>query len=203
MVAYICTRVHRYFTGVFIAQLALASPLCITTTKLCSKSVNHFMSQFLEAATFEQIREAEIKHWYVWQTFMPYVKLAYVPDPTHHQLTTSDLRTTQILSLQLIIFSLQNMLGRPKHREVLVQESLLDYITCMPWFVPQPLKQQAKDLVAMLANFPDVNMQPPQLLSIAKASLAKSCPGLGLEKVVRLSAGEIATELLPEANKLE
>ena len=175
-----------------MAQLALASPHCIPTS-LC-KLVNNFLEGFLDAATFEEIREAEIKHWYVWQTFMPYVKLAYVPHPTK---LSPDLRKMHTLSLKLMIFSLQNMLGRTKHCEVLIQENLLDYVTCMPWFVPQPLKQQAKELVRMLANFPNVNMQPPQLLSVAKASLAKNCPGLGLEKVTRLSAGEIATELLP------
>ena len=109
---------------------------------------------------------------------------------------TSGLRTMQMLSLRLIIFSLQNMLGRSKHREVLLQECLLDYVVSMPWFVPHPLKQQAKDLVLMLAAFPEVNMQPPQLLSIAKASLAKT--RLGLEKVMKLSAGEVATEMLSE-----
>ena len=174
-----------------MAQLALASPQSIPNS-LC-KSVNHFLRGFLDIATYQQIRDAEIKHWYVWQTFIPYVKLAYLPDPPN---LSSDLRSMQALSLKLTIFSLQNMLGRSKHCEVLVEENLLDYITCMPWFVPEPLKQQAKELVLMLANYPDVNMQPPKLLSIAKASLAKTCPGLGLEKVTRLSAGEIATELL-------
>ena len=152
------------------------------------------MSEFLETTTYQQIREAEIKHWYVWQTFMPYVKLAFIPDTVEP--LTNDFRTMQSLSLQLTIFSLQNMLGRSKHREVLLQEQLLDYVVCMPWFVPQHLRQQAKDLVLMLATFPEVNMQPPSLLSITKASLARA--HLGLEKVVKLSAGEIATEVLPD-----
>lgn len=150
------------------------------------------MSEFLESTTYDQIRDCEIKHWYVWQTFMPYVKLAFVPNTTE---LTNDQRTMQMLSLRLVIFSLQNMLGRSKHREVLLQENLLDYIVSMPWFVPDPLKQHAKDLVLMLVGFPDVTLQPPQLLSITKASIAKS--HLGLEKVVKLSAGEIATEVLP------
>lgn len=175
---------------VFFAQIALVSPQCIPKT-LC-KSVNHLMSQFLESTTYEQIRDCEIKHWYVWQTFMPYVKLAFIPNTIE---LTKDQRTMQILSLRLIIFGLQNMLGRSKHREVLLQENLLDYIVSMPWFVPDPLKQQAKELVLMLAGYPDVMMQPPRLLSITKASIAKT--HLGLEKVVNLSAGEIATKVLP------
>ena len=173
---------------VFIAQIALVSPQCIPKT-LC-KPVNHLMSQFLESTTYEKIRDCEIENRYVWQTFMPYVKLAFIPNTIE---LTRDQRTMQILSLRLIIFSLQNMLGRSKHREVL-QENLLDYIVSMPWFVPDPLKQQAKELVLMLAGYPDVTMQPPRLLSITKASIAKT--HLGLEKVVNLSAGEIATEVL-------
>ena len=128
---------------------------------------------------------------------MPYVKLAFIPDEA--ETLTNDFRTMQDLSLRLTIFSLQNMLGRSKHREVLLQERLLDYVVCMPWFVPQSLKQQAKDLVLMLAAFPEMNMQPPSLLSISKAYLAKA--HLGLEKVVKLSAGEIATEVLPDRDE--
>jgi hypothetical protein len=179
----------RYFTVVFIAQLALVSPSHIPKS-LC-KSASLYMSEFLESTTYEQIREAEIEHWYVWQTFMPYVKLAYVPERVHP--LSEDLKTLRRLSLQVVIFGLQNMLGRSKHREVLVQENLLDYVVCMPWFVPPPLKQQAKGLVLMLTGYSDINMQPPQLLSIAKASVAKA--HLGLEKVAKLSAGEIATEV--------
>ena len=155
------------------------------------------MSQFLETTTYEQIRDGEVKHWYVWQTFMPYVKLAFIPNSAEPP--TKDLITLQMLSLKLIIFGLQNMLGRSKHREVLLHERLLDYVVCMPWFVPESLKQQARDLVMMLASFPETNMQPPQLLNISKASLAKG--HLGLENVVELSAGEIATKMLPEREK--
>lgn len=175
----------------FIAQVALVSPHSIPESR--RNIINRYtLEQFFETATYEQIREAEVKNWYVWQTFMPYVKLAYVPDAIRP--LTNELRTMQMLSLKLIIFSLQNMLGRAKHREVLVQENLLDYVVCMPWFVPQPLKQQAQDLVLMLTNFPDVNMQPPKLLSITRACLAKAY--LGLDRAVELSAGEIAAKIL-------
>ena len=180
---------------IFMAQLALVSPHHIPVT-LC-KAINHYMSDFLQTSTYIQTREAEVEHWYVWQTFMPYVKLAFLPETA--QPLSNDLRTMQTLSLQLIIFSLQNMLGRAKHREVLLEEGILDYIICMPWFVPQSLKQQARDLVQMLAIYPELNMQPPALLSITKACIAKA--HLGLEKAVELSAGEIATELLPQADQ--
>lgn len=232
----------------FIAQLALGSPYWIPSS-LC-KSINHFLSQFLRVATYQEIRQAEIDHWYVWQTFMPYIKFAYLPHKATKPLPTTShppskpatqpltdsatqplskpatlthhlpapptliqplsdpttqllpiITTTQKLSLQLMIFSLQNMLGREKHRQVLMEENLLDYITCMPWFVPKSLQQQAKDLVQMLANSPDVNMQPPKLVNITRACLANNCCGLGLENAVRLSAGEIATRLLTTTTK--
>ena len=84
-----------------------------------------------------------------------------------------------------------------------MEENLVDYVVCMPWSVPEQLKQQACDLVTMLGSFPDMRMQPPQLLNIAKASLAKTFPELGLEGAMKLTAGEIATKLLPDTdNKL-
>ena len=181
----------------FIAQLALVSPHCIPEMR--RHFINRYMlEQFFETVTYEEVRDAEIKNWYVWQKFMPTVKLAYVPDAVTPP-PTDEVRRMQLLSLRLVIFSLQNMLGRTKHRQVLLEEGLLDYVVCMPWFVPpsRPLKRQAQDLVSMLANFPDVDMQPPSLLSIARACLAKA--HFGLESATTLSAGEISAKLLPEA----
>ena len=190
---------HRYFTLMFFAQVALVSPHCIPST--LHTPVKHLMSDFLKTAEPEQIREGEVKHWYVWQTFMPYVKLAYLPTTTtthsRRMLPQDNNTSLQTLSLELIVLSLQNMLGRSNHREVLLLEELLDYVVCLPWFVPEAVRPRAQELVNALANCSDVSVGPPQLLSISKAVIAQTQTCLGLKEVMELPVGEITKTLLP------
>ena len=85
------------------------------------------------------------------------------------------------------------MLGRDVHRESLFKESLEDYITCLPAYLPSsPLRDQAKELIKVVG----INrLQPPKLVNLAKAKLAKM--HCGLVKVVTMSIGEIISEVIP------
>ena len=95
-----------------------------------------------------------------------------------------------MLSVQSILLSLQNILGRTNHREVLQKEGLVDYITCMPLYVPAPLKTQAEELVRIVGA--GVQLQPPRLVNLVKAKLAKTW--CGLQGVVHRTVGEIVIE---------
>ena len=78
------------------------------------------------------------------------------------------------------------MLDREVHRDVLIREGLMDYITCMPWYTTGAAEQRARALVRMVQQAPDVDLQPPSLLNIAKAFMSKI-----LQTVVHLSVPEI------------
>jgi len=149
------------------------------------------MEGSLQRTTYQTIMEGEVTRWYVWSTFVPYVKLVYIPDTPQPEAV----RKLQLLSLETIIFSLQNMLGRENHRQVLKQEGLVDYVTCMPSYVPESLKPKAKELVQMLATSADLQVPLPTLSSLVKAKLAKMY--FGLEGVLAMSVGEIVSKLLP------
>ena len=149
------------------------------------------MEDFLQRTTYQAIMEGEVKHWYVWSTFVPYVKLAYIPDTPQPEAVGK----LQLLSLETIIFSLQNMLGRENHRQVLNREGLVDYVTCMPSYVTESLKPRAKELVQMLVTSADLQVQLPTLSSLVRAKLAKMY--FGLEGVLAMSVGEIVSKLLP------
>ena len=173
----------------FLAQLVLSSPQCIHLN--FTLKIHSFMEEFLQTATYKTIMAGEVKHWYVWSTFLPYIRLLYLPENTlksnniYHKL--------HMLSLRTILLSLQNMLGRQNHLEVLVQEGLEDYVTCVPSYVPSSLEPQAKELVRIVGN--GIQLQPPRLVNLVKAKLAKT--HFGLERVVRMSVGEIINEALP------
>lgn len=57
-------------------------------------------------------------------------------------------------------------------QQMVIKEGMLDYVTCLPWCLPQGSRahQQACELVSYLRE--DAQLQPPSLLNIAKAKMA-------------------------------
>lgn len=149
------------------------------------------MESFLKTASYQALMEGEVEHWYVWSTFLPYIRLLYLPDAS---VLTGDaaLRQLHVLSIQTMLLSLQNMLGRDNHRQVLLEESLEDYITCVPAYVPVSLKGQAEELVQIVRS--GVQLQPPRLLNLVRAKLAKM--HFGLQKMLSMTVGDIVTAAL-------
>lgn len=187
---------HRYFTLVFLAQIVLASPQHIPEE--FKTHIHSFMESFLSNAsyTYQSIQEGEVKHWYVWSTFIPYIKLIYLPVPRLQQPEPQEndiMWKLHMLSLQTILLSLQNMLSRDNHREVLLTEGLEDYITCIPSYLPESLRDQAKELVQIVGA--GTQLQPPKLVHLVKAKLAKV--HFGLDRIVTMTVGEIISEILP------
>ena len=149
------------------------------------------MQDFLAEADPGTIKRGEVKHWYVWSTFVPYVKLAYVPNSPQ----TPQMQQLQLLSLETVLLGLRNMLARENHRKVLLREGLLDFVLCLPSYVPESLRPHARQLIEVLSSSDDVCIGPPRLVNVVKAQLAKRA--LGLERVLEMSVGEIVSELLP------
>ena len=181
------THTHSYLTQLFLAQLILVSPSVVPSDfydPVCAH-----MENFFQSTTYQTIMEREVKGDYVWSTFVPYVKLAYIPDTPQPEAV----RKLQLLSLQTVIFSLQNMLGRENHRQVLKREGLVDYVTCMPFYVAETFKPRARELVQMLASSGDLQVQAPTLVNLVKAKLAKMC--FGLEGVLTMSVAELFSKI--------
>ncbi len=94
-----------------------------------------------------------------------------------------------MLSLHTVLTCLLNMLGRDIHRKILFKESLEDFVTCMPAYLPPgALRSEAKELVEVTRS-KDYQLQPPRLINLAKAKLAKLY--FGLEKVLTTSVGDL------------
>ena len=150
------------------------------------------MEDFLKTATYQSLRDGEIKHWYVWSIFLPYIKLMYNPEPAKER--SEAMSRLHMLSLQVALLSLQNMLGRDNHREALFKECLEDFITCMPAYLLGSLRGQAEELVRVVGGGV-FQLQPPTLTNLVKAKLAKL--HYGLERVVNMTVGEIINEVMP------
>ncbi len=167
----------RYVVQVFLAQIILVSPQLIP--KDLQQQINDFMADFLQNATYQDIMEREIKQEMFYPTLVSYVKLLYRQSSSSSEL--------DMLSLQTILLSLQNMLGREVHMKILLREGLEDFITCSPSYVPESLKPQAKEMVQIVGS--GMELQPPKLVNLAKAKLAKMY--FGLERVMNTEVRDL------------
>ena len=176
---------HRYHVAVFLAQIVLGS-LPLVADK--EKEIDSYLNDFLLEAKPSQIAQIETDFAYLWVTFLPYVKLAYLPNCRPDNI--------YLVALEIIIMALHIMLDREVHRDVLIREGLMDYITCMPWYTTGAAEQRARALVKMVQQAPDVDLQLPSLLNMAKACVAKNY--CGLQTVVHLSVPEILQNVIKD-----
>ena len=121
---------------------------------------------------------------YSFLTFQPVINVLYRP-------TYSIQPELQTICQELIVVSL--ITGKNSH-DVLIKEDLLDYVTCLPWHTSGLVQERAKELVTMIPLTTDVNIQPPSLLNMTKATVAKYY--CGLDKVLELSVPELVWQLL-------
>ena len=187
-----------------LALLATSSPHLLRQKQ--TLKVYNFVKGFLKRADYRVVREHEKKIGFVWSTVLPHVKLAYSPNracssATHvHTLTdrqSSDVETVrklQELCVEAGIFSLQNMLSGAPAREILVEEGLVEYVTCLPWCTLPGSRahERARDLVSALRH--EMQLHPPRLGTLVRAKLAVW--HFGLEKVLRtISVHELLAEV--------
>ena len=157
----------------FLAQIALASPQCLEKNEHFHK-IRTFLDKFLAQANLRRITQYERD--FLWATLLPYIKLIYLPNtPCCEPVLLAEI---QGMALLTIIIAMQSMLDNVVHREVLVREGLVDFLTCMPWYTTGPAQERATALVRMVWQSLDMDLQPPSLLNMAKACVAKHYCGL-------------------------
>lgn len=170
--------------SVYIAHLAVVSPHLISEQV---DTMHTFLNKYLPVADARKIAAYELQHAYKWDTVLPYVKMAYVPKS--QQCDHALLPIVQDMSLHAIVIALQGLMIREPHRKLLKREGLVDFFTCMPWYLTGPAKEAAKELVSMVQRAPDMDIQPPSLVNLAKGCVARHY--CGLPTVVQLSVSEI------------
>ena len=157
------------------------------------------MEKFLKIADYQKIAAKLKEVDLICAKLLPSVRLAFGPRP-HRQVSSRILehtgpRITQLqeLSIETAILSLQCMLVNSRLQRCLVKEGLVEYVFCLPSVVPPSCKQRALNLVAMVTEAMQLN--PPKLVTIAKAKVAKM--HFGLDRVRETSAEELYHEIYP------
>jgi len=129
-----------------------------------------------------RVQEFEETQGCYWATFQSCLECLYEPldlseqDKCEEGTPISLTRMSQKLSVTILLQFLRNSFGRRIHVNIIVKESLLDYIIPLPWILPAQYGIRAKNVVQEVAKF--TSIQPPTLVSLAKASIAINKCGL-------------------------
>ena len=169
----------------FASQLILVSPHLIPPSLY--EKINSHMTRFLTNATVDSVSEQESSLGFFWSTFFPYLKLLFVPNTLQNSTSPCNdpsISSLQLLSIESVLFSLQCMLNNPDSRQSFLAEEFNEYVVCVPWHVPQELKEKASSFLHVLSTH--TQLQPPRLSVLAKTKLAKM--QFGLEKMIKMSS---------------
>ena len=132
-------------------------------------AIRILMTYVLESVDPIELRGYEDKEGLVWSTFIPYLNLLYSPSSTYQ--TELD-----ILSINILLHTLVNTLGRKLHAEYLCKEHLVGYTVNLPSVLPAECKGLARSAVMELGK--QVSLHPPSLSTLARGRLAKLKFGL-------------------------
>ena len=172
----------------FVSQLILVSPHLIPPSSY--KEINSHMTKFLTNATVDSVSEQESSLGFFWSTFLPYVKLLFVPNTPQNSMTPCNepskpsISSLQTLSIESVLFSLRCVLNNPDSCQSFLAEELNEYVVCVPWHVPQDLREKASSFLRVLSTH--TQLQPPRLSVLAKTKLAKM--HFGLERMIKMSS---------------
>ena len=188
-----CHKPQRCYTGLALAQLVIPSLHLIPTD--LHAPIEKLMSQTLRSLSPPALKAYDSEEGLVWCTLLPYIKLLYLqPDRRRVDCEMTPTACSIVaLSRDVILLCLHSALLREVHQSLLVKEKLVDYVVCLPWIVPSRSRPRARELVADLAT--SIGVDPPRLLTLAKATLSKQCQQ-GLEGIIGVwSARDIAARI--------
>ena len=170
----------RRYTSITLAQIGLGSPHLLfgSIPPHLLQQILNLMSDMLEAASPTEIRLYEEKEGVTWPTFLPYLRYLYKPSSVGNAENSDEgVKSNLYISCcNVLLYGLENPLGRELHLEILVKEGLLDYTMCLPAVLPVECQPRARSLVNELGKHRQ--LQPPTLCTLAKAHIAKTFCGL-------------------------
>ena len=180
-------------------------------------TVVDFMKRYTTNVTYDIVQRRMQEKRYYWSTFIPFLSLCYSPEGISGTIGTSggrgqgeekervkegeggenrgvdSLADLHQLCISAGLLSMKCMCVAENAEEVIGHEGLLDYIVCIPWFVPgEEMRSSARELVE-LARQSLGRLQPPSLTNIVKAFLAAHC--CGLEKTLKRDVHSVLLEM--------
>ena len=178
---------YRYFVQLFVSQLILASPHLIPSSSY--KKINSHMTKFLTNATVDSVSEQESNLGLFWSTFLPYVKLLFVPNTPQNSMTSSNepsISSLQILSIESVLFGPWCVLNNPDSCQSFLAEELNEYVVCVchGMFLKISERRHTSSFLRVLSTY--TQLLPLRLSVLAKTKLAKM--HFGLQGMIKMSS---------------
>ena len=191
----------RFYALIFFANLIHHWNKDTPLSPIFLSTVRTFMSRYISSVTYDVIQQRMQEKRYYWSTFIPFLSLCYSPKGTRASIEGREAETPIDQSLIELhrycvhagLLSMKCMSVAENAEEVIAHEELVDYIVCVPWFLPdQESRSSAVELVNLTRRSLG-RLQPPSLTNIVKAFLASQC--CGLEKTLKKDAHSVLLEM--------
>lgn len=165
--------------------MCTSSPAAVDTLSQFLPDIVSLMHKFLHSTTPRQVHEAEVIAGYFGTTFKPYVNICYFDFTRHCNSSVAQdvplVSDVYLTSVHAGLFGLQNMSLTDDFKDIVDKEGLHDYLTCLPWYTTDRLKDEATLLVQLVNE--KIKPTPPRLVNILKGYLAINC-GFTLDEVM-------------------
>ena len=165
-----------------LAQIGIGSPVLYSSIPLhLQQQIIDLMLDLLETSSPSEICHYEEKVGMAWITFLPYMQLLFKPSMNnqyHVEFNNAEdqKQDIPIHCYNVLLYGMENALGRRYQFDFLLKEGLLDYTMCLPAVLPGECQPRARSLVNELGKHRQ--LQPPSLCTLAKAHIAKTFCGL-------------------------
>ena len=128
---------------------------------------------------------------FYWSTFTPFLSLCYNPNLCNE--VREKIYQLSLLCLEAGLLSMKCLCLADNVVEIVEYEGLTDYITCLPWNMPDSVTAASATEVVHIAR-QSLTLQPPSLVNIVKAQLASyHC---GLEKALQCDAYTLVVDIM-------
>ena len=186
---------YRSFMASFFSELICCSSEIIPLP--LKKAVYYFMTNFLQTADHKGMQKCSVQQGIMYSNsdlVLP-LSLSYSPlVPTTYYTPANNRIMTELkqLCIEFGVLHTHCILSDTYTKNSLLKSELLNYIVCLPWVLADGSEAQrrAQALVASLAE--EMELQPPPLLTLSRAKLAKI--HFGLKKAMTMSVQEMVAE---------
>jgi len=165
--------------GFFLAQMVLGSLPLLHKFSKATMRLMVMLLNFILKLNVEDIKKYEAETELVWNS-LEYLLYFYEPEVSKYRSKFGKkfepIKQVYFLSVDVLLLSLHSTVGKSNNRIVIVSDNLQDYIVMLPWSVPSGSRDRAMCVVHEFTK--NYLIQPPSLICIAKAALARSSVGL-------------------------
>ena len=154
-------------------------------------SIKDFMLNYVTTTHYLLIHQHMQEKRYYWSTFIPFLSLCYSPS-AHLPNDGTDKLELHLLCVKSGLLSMKCMCIADNANDVIAHEGLLDFITCLPWFMPnEETTSDAMELMQIAQQ--SLQLHIPSLTNIVKAFLASHY--CGLDKLLNCDIHSILNDI--------